>query len=228
MTDPAGAPGVEEDDLLPLSALSHLVFCDRRAALIHLERVWADNAYTVEGQLLHEAVDEKARRREVRRELIIARGLHLRALALGVAGIADVVEFHRDDDGAPLPARAGRWRPFPVEYKRGAPKPDDSDVVQICGQALALEEMLGVEVPEGAMFYGRNRRRFSVRFDEPLRATTREAARRLRALFDSGGIPLPRYSARCEGCSLKEICQPTLNRGSGILRSYLAGLGKVK
>ena len=221
------APSADEDDLLPLSALSHLIFCDRRAALIHVERVWADNAYTVEGHVLHDAVDESARRREVRRELIIVRGVHLRALALGLAGIADVVEFHRDDNGVPLPGHSGNWRAYPVEYKRGVPKPDDSDVVQLCGQALALEEMLGAEVPEGAMFYGRNRRRFSVRFDEALRRTTCEAAARLRALIDSREIPLPRYSPRCEGCSLKDICQPTLDRASNNLRSYLAELGRV-
>jgi CRISPR-associated exonuclease Cas4 len=218
---------VDEDELLPLSALSHMVFCERRAALVHVERVWSENAYTVEGNHLHKAVDERGRRQEVRRELFIARGVHLRSFALGLAGQADVVEFHRDDDGVPLPGRQGNWRPYPVDYKRGRPKPDESDRVHLCGQALALEEMLSVGVPAGSLFYGKTRRRLEVLFDEPLRALTQETAHRFRDLVASRQTPSPFYSTRCEGCSLKSICQPTIERDGGAIARYLRTFGKV-
>src|SRR6266542_4457015 len=142
-----------EDDLLPLSALQHLIFCERQCALIHIEQIWADNVLTVEGTFLHERTDSAAM--ESRASVRIARGLALHSLRLGLSGKADVVEFHRAGDDRPgttLPGVSGRWVPVPVEYKRGKPKQDDSDRVQLCAQAVCLEEMLAVSVPSGALF----------------------------------------------------------------------------
>ena len=160
-----------EDDLLPISALQHLLFCERQAALIHLEQLWAENTLTVQGRHLHERVDTAPG--ESRGDVRFARALPLRSLRLGLVGRADLVELHRipadaaeaGEPGASLPGVPGVWRPFPVEYKRGRPKPHHADLVQLCAQALCLEEMLGTPVPAGALFYGETRRRHDVAFD---------------------------------------------------------------
>ena len=153
-----------EDALIPLSALQHYLFCPRQCALIHVEQIWAENAATAEGRLLHERAD--AGGGETRPGVRIARGLALRSFALGVSGKADVVEFHD--------ARRGeRGRPFPVEYKRGKPKSHRADEVQLCAQAICLEEMFDTSIAAGALFYGVTRRRFAVVFDEDLRALYR-------------------------------------------------------
>ena len=186
-----------EDELLPLSALQHLIFCERQCALIHIEQVWSENVLTAEGRILHEKVDtgESGWRAGVR----IERGVALRSLELGLAGKSDVVEFHLE----------GRvWRPYPVEYKHGRPKKKDCDRVQLCAQAMCLEEMLGIEVPEGALFYGKTRRRENVIFDRPLRDETRSAAERMHRLFEDGRTPPPTYTSQCKQCSLFEICRP--------------------
>jgi CRISPR-associated exonuclease Cas4 len=169
-------PGADfcEDDLLPLSALQHLMFCERQCALIHVEQVWADNRLTVEGTHLHRKADSGEA--ESRGDVRTTRGVPLRSLRLGLIGKADVVELHRMHSGG-----KEKWLPFPVEYKRGKPKPDRSDEVQLCAQALCLEEMLGVEIATGALFYGTTRRREDVAFDHELRAETESAAARLHA-----------------------------------------------
>src|SRR3989441_7882327 len=180
-----------EDDLVPLSALQHLIFCERQWSLTHIEQAWADNPLTVEGKLLHERADSAAP--ESRAGVRIARGLTLHSLRLGLSGKADVVEFRKAADemrGTSLPGVPGHWVPFPVEYKRGKPKRDDSDRVQLCAQALCLEEMLVAPVPAGALFYGRTRRRFDVLFDARLRATTEAACARLHELFQSRRTPV--------------------------------------
>jgi CRISPR-associated exonuclease Cas4 len=204
-----------EDELLPLSGLQHLVFCERQAALIHLEQVWIDNALTVEGEHLHSTVD--AAGRESRGQLRIARGVRLRSLRLGIAGTADVVEFHRlatesfgCDAVVELPSAPGRWRPFPVEYKRGRPKLHRADEVQLCAQALCLEEMLGITISEGALFYGQPRRRTSVSFDDDLRALTEAAAARFHRLMREQVTPPAQWGPKCEQCSLLPVCQPRM------------------
>ena len=135
-----------EDDLLPISGLQHLLFCERQCALIHLEQVWAENRLTVEGKNMHDRVHE--REAESRPGIRIVRALRLRSLRLGLTGMADVVEFHLDS------GVRSQGLPFPVEYKRGKPKADYSDSVQLCAQAICLEEMLSCTIPAGALFYG--------------------------------------------------------------------------
>lgn len=204
-----------EDDLLPLSALQHLLFCERQAALIHVEQLWAENPLTVQGRQLHEKVDSAPG--ESRGDVRIARSLSLRSLRLGLSGRADVVELHQvsaeagedaSGPGAVLPGVPGSWRPFPIEYKRGRPKPYHADEVQLCAQALCLEEMLGAPVPAGAIFYGQTRRRHDVRFDDALRHETEEAAGRLHRLIASGVTPPPVREPKCDQCSLIELCLP--------------------
>lgn len=188
-----------EDGLIPLSALQHYLFCPRQCALIHVEQLWAEDVATAEGRLLHEKADSG--RGETRPGVRIARAVALRSVTLGVAGKADVVEFHGQ-------AGAQGVRPFPVEYKRGKPKAHRADEVQLCAQAICLEEAFGVAVPEGALFYGETRRRQTVTFDATLRALTLQTAVAARAMILAQLTPPPAHMASCRRCSLEELCQP--------------------
>ncbi|MFG1294265.1 CRISPR-associated protein Cas4 [Xanthobacter variabilis] len=188
-----------EDGLIPLSALQHYLFCPRQCALIHVEQLWAEDGATAEGRLLHEKVDSGLA--ETRPGVRIARGVALRSVALGVSGKADVVEFLGG-------AGAQDIRPFPVEYKRGKPKAHRADEVQLCAQAICLEEAFGVAVPEGALFYGETRRRQSVIFDDALRALTTQTAAAARAMIMAQITPAPVHMAGCRRCSLEALCQP--------------------
>lgn len=203
-----------EDGLIPLSALQHYLFCPRQCALIHVEQLWAEDQATAEGRLLHARVD--AGGHESRPGVRIARGLSLRSFELGVSGKADVVEFHGG-------SRGDSRRPLPVEYKRGKPKPHRADEVQLCAQAICLEEMFGLRVPEGALFYGVTRRRVVVPFDDDLRALTKRVAAEARAMIAAGLTPLPVKTPRCRHCSLEALCQPArLERPPSVLR-WLSG-----
>jgi len=199
MIGSSSEPASEESEPFPLSALQHAVYCLRQAALIHIERAWADNRFTAEGHVLHAVADKGGSRkaRGVRRVL----ALPLASKRLGIAGTADLVEFH------PRPGAAET--PFPIEYKRGKPKLHRADEVQLCAQALCLEEMTGVNVPEGALFYAETKRRLAVPFDAELRQLTEETAAAFAAVFASGITPPPTHlRQRCRACSLNEICRP--------------------
>jgi len=217
----------DEDDLLPISAIQHLAFCERQWGLIYLEGVWDENVLTVEGARMHDRTHggEAENRGDVR----IVRGLRLRSLRLGLCGRADVVEFHRVRGGpaagaVPLADAPGRWVPVPVEYKRGRPKQADCDRAQLCAQALCLEEMLGVPVPTGALFYGRTRRRCEVAMGVGLRARTEALARRLHELTRLGVTPPPTPAKHCASCSVAGWCLPravTRRSARGYLRDTL-------
>ena len=203
-----------EDDLLPLSGLQHLAFCERQCALIHIEQAWAENLFTAEGRVMHERVHEADR--ESKGDIRVEYSMPLRSLRLGLIAKADVVEFHRDREQPDE-----KWRPFPVEYKRGRPKKDNVDKVQVCAQALCLEEMLAVEVPSGALFYGKTRHRQDVDFDANLRSETEDTAKRFHALVEAGKTPKPVYGKKCANCSMKHLCLPkTVEKGKSI-DSYL-------
>ncbi len=192
-------PGpVEEQEPIPLSALQHAVYCLRQAALIHIERLWEENRFTAEGHVLHVASDKPGGRRVrgVRRVTALAIG----STRLGIAGVADLVEFHKED---------GREIAFPVEYKRGTPKRHRADEVQLCAQALCLEDMTGQSVPAGALFYAETKRRTEVAFDSDLRALTLSTIEALRDVFSSRLTPLPTQQ-RSRACSLAELCKPEI------------------
>ena len=183
---------------IPLSAIQHAVYCLRQAALIHLERLWAENRFTAEGDVLHAVADKggQVRIKGIRR----VHALPLGSVAMNLTGTADLVEFI---------AGPGGETAFPVEYKRGAPKLHRADEAQLCAQALCLEEMTGRPVPEGALFYAQTRRRVTVPFDDGLRALTLGAIAELARVLSSGETPGPTpYKARCRGCSLAEHCRP--------------------
>jgi CRISPR-associated exonuclease Cas4 len=201
----------DEDELLPISALQHFVFCPRRCALVHIEQVWMENQLTVEGDILHERVDELGR--ESRVTLIVSHGLGIRSLYLGITGKVDVVEFRLSTDapgGCTLPGKEGRWTPYLIEYKRGSQKRGFGDDVQICAQALCLEEMLECSVTAGAIYYASTRKRREIAFGARLRADTATAIRGVRALIAAGLTPPPDYGKKCDTCSLFDFCQPRL------------------
>ena len=209
-----------EDDLLPLSGLQHLMFCERQWGLIHIEQIWEENRLTAEGRVLHERAHQAGS--ESRPKIRTSRGLRLHSLRLGLVGQADVVEFHPSIDGVVLPELEGLWRPFPVEYKRGRPKKNACDEVQLCAQALCLEEMFGREISEGALYYGEPRRRTQVVFDSRLRTRTEALAGRMHELYRAGTTPLAAYEPKCDGCSLIARCLPRLlAKPPGVAR-YLA------
>jgi CRISPR-associated exonuclease Cas4 len=188
-----------EDQLLPLSALQHWLYCPRQCGLIHLEQVWAENKFTAEGQVLHHKAHEGPD--ECKAGVRIIRSLPVRSFNLGISGECDIVEFHADG------------RVVPVEYKRGKPKSHRADELQLCAQAMCLEEMLGVEISSACLFYGENRRRTAVEFDETLRRLVSETAASLHSMIVSRQTPLAEYEARrCDACSLIELCQPKAMR----------------
>lgn len=191
---------MQQAEPIPLSALQHATYCLRQAALIHLERLWADNQFTAQGDVLHAVADKGGKRlaRGVRRVM----ALPVASARLGVAGVCDMVEF---------PRQAGAEVPFPVEYKRGKPKLHRADEVQLCAQGLCLEEMTGLAVGQGALFYGETHRRVVVPFDADLRALTEATIADLRAVLASGVTPPPTpHKSRCRACSLIELCRPAV------------------
>jgi len=193
-----------EDQLIALSALQHWLYCPRQCALIHIEQAWSENQFTAEGKVMHERAHDGPD--ESRPGIRITRGMPVRSLELGISGQCDVVEFHKD--GTVLP----------VEYKRGKPKAHRADEVQLCAQAMCLEEMLGIKVTAGALFYGKRKRRTEIRLDAALRDLVRSTAAEIHTCFGAKQTPLAEYEARrCDACSLIDFCQPKslrLKRGA--------------
>ncbi len=203
---------METDDLIPLSALQHYLYCPRQCALIHVEQLWAESRHTAEGRVLHERADKP--RAERRRGVRTTTAMPLAHAGLGITGIADVVEFHDGPEGE---------QAFPVEYKRGRPKIHRADEVQLCAQALCLEAMLGKPITEGALFYGETHHRTSVVFDDSLRQLTRHTIDATRILLTSGITPSAQYSAKlCNACSLIDLCQPKLLGRKDSVNAWLA------
>lgn len=221
-----------DDDFLLLSGIQHMAFCERQWALIHLEQMWAENVRTVEGKHLHDRTDDPFGD-ETRRTLRTVRSMPLVSRQLGLRGVADVVEFHWSKERIEgktcrLKDRDGWWRPVPVEYKRGRPKPDDRDAVQLCAQAMALEEMLLVSIEAGFLFYGQPKRREPIVLDEALRQHTQQLASRMHQLAGEGRTPKAKKGKRCSQCSLVEQCQPYWTIRHRPVADYLARMCRVE
>lgn len=180
--------------LILLSALQHYAFCPRQCALIHNEQAWAENYLTAQGKLLHERVD--GGEPETRQGTRFERGVRVLSNTLGISGVLDMVEVSKNGDM------------HPVEYKHGKPKPTDMDKIQLCSQAMCLEEMTGRTVASGSLWYGKTRHRLAVVFDDELRAKTLATIDSVRTILQSGQTPLPIYDKRCKACSLMDICEP--------------------
>lgn len=206
---------MDADDYLPLSGIQRFAFCRRQWALVHIEQQWGENLLTVEGDIVHErAHDEEFD--EKRGDLLIIRGLRVFSDQLGVNGVCDVVEFRRSAQGVALHGREGRWQPYPVEYKRGQPKQHDADRLQLCCQAMCLEEMLAAAIPEGSLYYDQPRRREKVPFTAELWEQVRRMLAEMHAYYRRGHTPQVKTGAWCRSCSLYEVCLPKLCRNRSV------------
>ena len=200
-----------EESYLLLSGIQHFKFCRRQWALIHIENQWAENSRTVGGEIMHQRAHDSGQR-ERRGDLLITRNLRVSSPTLGVSGSCDVVEFRKSADGIVLPNEEGLFQPFPVEYKHGAPRADTANELQLCGQAMCLEEMLCCDIPAGALYFGETRRRVQVEFTPQLRQEVQDCLKEMHALFDRGHTPRVKPTKACNACSLKEMCLPKLMR----------------
>jgi CRISPR-associated exonuclease Cas4 len=211
-----------ETDYLQLSGIQHFAFCRRQWALIYIEQLWDDNLRTVEGNLLHERAHEVSFT-EKRGDMIVTRGMPVFSNILGVSGICDVVEFHRDDiNGVPLHARAGKWHPCPVEYKRGKPKTTDIDRLQLCAQAICLEEMLVCNmITTGFLYYGEIRRREEVQLTDALRVSVTDMFQEMRGYYERRFTPRVKPNKSCNACSLNGQCLPRLLGNKRSVAAYI-------
>jgi CRISPR-associated exonuclease Cas4 len=200
-----------EEELLMLSGIQHIAFCERQWALIHIEQQWSENVLTVEGHHMHEKADDPFEN-ESRGNTSTLRSLAVVSRKLGLYGIADVVELIRVADDHPgrisIAGKTGKWMLYPVEYKRGKPKPDECDEVQLCAQAMCLEEMYGTALEKGSLFYGETKHRQEVNFTNNLKRLVADYTKRMHELFIGGVTPPPVYQPHCKSCSLKDICLP--------------------
>jgi CRISPR-associated exonuclease Cas4 len=209
----------QESDYLQLSGLQHFTFCRRQWALIHIENQWKENLRTAEGKIMHEKAHDETFR-ESRGDRLIVRGVRISSATLGASGQCDVLEYHRSDTGIILPDYQGLWQPYPVEYKRGAPKENPADRLQLCGQAMCLEEMLCCEIPEGALYYGEIRRREPVEFTEEMRQMVKDSLKEMHMLYRKGYTPKVKPSRSCNACSLKEQCLPKLMKKRSVAEYF--------
>lgn len=200
-----------EEDYLLISGLQHFAFCRRQWALIYLEQQWAENERTAEGEIMHKRVHDPSAS-EMRTDTLQIRGLRVRSDKLHVTGTCDVVEFHRDDRGVSLAGHRGKWIPLPIEYKRGHPKLDHSDELQLCAQAMCLEEMLCCMIRSGCLYYGETHRREAVEFTGLLRDEVTQDLQEMNRLYQQGYTPKAKKTAACHNCSMKDTCLPELER----------------
>lgn len=198
-----------EEDYLMLSGIQHFAFCRRQWALIHIEQQWQDNYRTTAGELFHKRAHNETLV-EKRGNVITVRGLRIASAVLGLTGQCDVVEFHKDDSGISLQGYDGSWSVYPIEYKRGSHKDGEEDEVQLCAQAICLEEMLEIKIEKGAIYYGDNRRREEIIFSDALRTRVYELTKEMHQLFQKGYTPKSKSKKKCISCSLKNLCLPKM------------------
>lgn len=194
----------DEEDYLMLSGIQHFAFCPRQWALIHIEQQWEENYQTTSGELMHKNAHNEGAF-EKRGNLLTVRGLRVASRELGLSGQCDIVEFHQTPEGISLFGYEGYWEPTPVEYKHGLPKENNEDELQLCAQAICLEEMLQTIISEGYIFYGENRRRHEVLFTESLREEAKNASKEMHELFRRGYTPKVKPTKKCQACSLKNL-----------------------
>ncbi len=204
-----------EDEFLMLSGIQHYAFCPRQWALIHIEQQWEENYFTVMGNIMHENAHDK-KFTEKRDRIVITRGMPVFSRTMGVRGDCDIVEFHQDKEGIPLKNYSGIYQPFPVEYKRGKPKEHDADVLQLCAQAMCLEEMLVCTVPKGFLYYGETKRRIEVLFEDELRKKVTGTFEKMHQMMKRNYTPKGKITKACKSCSLAEQCLPKLNKKNSV------------
>lgn len=201
----------DDSDFLMLSGLKHFQFCRRRWALVHVEQLWEENTLTLEGHYIHERVHDDSFT-EARGSVLLSRGMPVRSQALKITGVCDMVELYKDESGVPIQGRGGRWRLYPVEYKHGQPDAQGADALQLCAQAMCLEEMFVTDIPEGALYYGKTKRRQRIPLTEELRQKVRDSAAEMHRLMERGYTPRAKMGKACKSCSLAGLCQPKLGK----------------
>lgn len=214
----------KEDEFLQLSGIQHFAFCRRQWALAYIEMQWQENVRTVEGKILHENAHD-AGIKEKRGDLLIVRAMPIHSREMGVSGECDVVEFHRCENGISLDGREGNYSVIPVEYKRGKPKEEDADILQVAAQAMCLEEMLYCIIPYGYIYYGETRHRMKVEFTDEIKEKVRSIFDEMHKYYAQQYTPKVKTSKKCNACSLKDICLPVLNKKksvSGYIEKILA------
>jgi CRISPR-associated exonuclease Cas4 len=212
---------LSDDEYLLISGIQHFAFCQRQWALICVEGAWTENYLTATGRILHDKADNPWFN-EIRKDMIISRSMPLISKELGLQGVADIVELTKNDAGVPVSGRKGRWILHPVEYKRGRPKSDNCDAMQLCAQAMCLEEMLNTSVADGEIFYGQIRRREHVDFTPALRSEVKSVASKMHQYFTEGIVPLGKEEKKCKACSLFDDCNPRLLARRGKVQSYIS------
>lgn len=205
----------EEEDFLQLSGIQHFAFCRRQWALAYIELQWQENVRTIEGRLFHEHAHD-ADLKEKRGDLIIVRAMPIHSRELGISGECDVVEFHKCQDGINLAGREGKYYVIPVEYKRGQPKINDVDMLQVTAQAMCLEEMLCCEISFGYLYYGETRHRQKVEFTDELRQRVKDMFEEMHQYYERRHTPKVKRTKSCNACSLKDICLPVLNKNRSV------------
>lgn len=216
----------KEEDYLMLSGIQHFSFCRRQWALIHIEQQWDENLRTVEGNLFHRKAHD-GYSSEKRKNVIISRGMPVFSRTMGVSGICDIVEFHRDDrNGIHLYGREGMYRVYPVEYKKGQPKEDEADILQMAAQAMCLEEMLACSIEKGYLFYGEIRRRIEVPLEETIRKQVREAFAEMHQYYQRQYTPKVKRTKACNACSLKNLCLPQVMKYQSAKEYVLRRIGE--
>ncbi|MCC2865440.1 CRISPR-associated protein Cas4 [Ihubacter massiliensis] len=219
-------PRYEEEEYLLLSGIQHFEFCRRQWALIHIEQQWAENYRTTAGELMHKKAHEEMSV-EKRGKLLIMRGLRIASASLGISGQCDVVEFHQRKQGINLEGYDGLWQVVPVEYKRGTKKDGLEDEVQLCAQAICLEEMFLTEISKGYLFYGENKRREEVAFTSELRSHVEEICEEMHRLYKRGYTPKVKTTKKCRSCSLKDLCLPKLNKNLDVTKYINDQIGEA-
>lgn len=209
-----------EDDFLMLSGVQHYYFCKRQWALIHIEQQWAENQSTMEGNYLHEKADMPFFK-EKRKDFLISRAVPVSSEILGLAGIIDVIEFRRSDDGIKLNRHVGAWIPEVIEYKRGKEKPDERDIVQLCAQVICLEEKWDVRIDKSYLYYFKTNKRIEVLITNELRDKVIEISKDMHRLYNEQKIPPAEFFKNCQLCSLYDICMPRITKRRASVDNYL-------
>lgn len=217
-----------EDEFLQLSGIQHFAFCRRQWALAYIEMQWQENLRTVEGRILHENA-HNPEMKEKRGDLIVVRAMPVHSRKMGVSGECDVVELHKSENGVHINGRDGCYSIVPIEYKRGEPKSDNSDILQLTAQTLCLEEMFCTDIPYGYIYYGKTRHRLKVDFDDAIRNEVEKAFEEMHRYYSRGYTPKVKISKKCNACSLKDLCMPVLNKNKSVaeyINKFISEVGE--
>lgn len=209
-----------ESDYLMLSGIQHFQFCKRQWSLIHIEQQWSDNEATAHGQILHKKADDPYIK-EKRNDVIISRAMHVSSKELGLYGILDVVEFHKDERGIELNGRSGKWLPIIVEYKRGKDKKDIYDIVQLVAQAICLEETLECTIEYSYLYYHRVNQKKRIEITPELRKEVVSLASQMHEYYEQKVVPKAEFFKNCQLCSLVDICMPRLSKKNRNIDNYI-------